>query len=393
MTGGYVYRGGTIPALSGNYVFTDYCSGTLWSATPNGTAPATVARIGQISSSPSSFGEDSAGELYVTSLFEGKVYKLMPGTGSGGGTFPQRLSQTGLFTDTANLTPNAGLIEYNINAEFWSDGARKRRWIGIPNNTRIVFSALGNWAFPPGSVTVKHFEITLADGSTRRLETRVFVNQASGWQGYTYKWNSAGTDADLLTTAQTEVLTVAGGATQTYEWPSRAACATCHSAPAGNVLGLRTAEMNRVFAYPAASDNELRTLNHIGLFNIDIGSATQYAVLANPLDTSASLSGRARAYLESNCSQCHRPGGPTPVNMDLRAATAIDSTNTVNVAPTDGDLGLANARRIAPGSKESSVLWERMLRLDPFRMPNIASHVVDQNGVTLIGQWIDAGAP
>ena len=393
VTGGYVYRGGAIPSLSGSYVFSDYCSGTLWAATPTTGAPVTVSGIGQIPGNPSSFGEDAAGELYVTSISNGFVYKLMPNTVSGGAAFPQKLSQTGLFTDTANLVPNPGLIEYNINAEFWSDGARKRRWIGIPDNRQIVFSPTAAWAFPAGSVTVKHFEIVLGDGSTRRLETRVFVNQASGWQGYTYKWNSAGTDADLLTGAETETLTVAGGGTQTYEWPSRAACATCHSAAAGNVLGVRTSELNRVFAYPAASDNELRTLNHIGLFTTDIGDAAQYAALANPLDATAAQPARARAYLESNCAQCHQPGGPTPVNMDLRAATAIASTNTLDVAPSEGDLGLANARRIAPGHKESSVLWERMRRLDENRMPNLASHVVDSAGVSLIGQWIDAGAP
>jgi uncharacterized repeat protein (TIGR03806 family) len=390
VTGGYVYRGGAVPSLGGVYLYTDYCAGTLWALTQNNGVPGANRVIGQIPGNPTSFGEDAAGELYATS-FNGNLYTLVP-NGSGGSTFPQKLSQTGLFTNTAGLIPNPGLIGYDINAPFWSDGAAKRRWIGVPNVGQILFNASTAWTFPVGTVTVKQFDITLANGDTRRLETRVFVNQADGWQGYTYKWNSAGTDADLLSAAQTEVITVAGGASQTYEFPSRAACATCHNAAAGFVLGVGTAQMNRTYGYPLAVDNELRTLNHIALFTTDIGAASQYPQLTDPLNTTAALSARARAYLETNCAHCHRPGGPTPVNMDLRRTTPIATTNTLDILPTAGDLGLANARRIAPGHKESSVVWERMRRLDGFRMPNLASHVVDPDGVALIGQWIDAGA-
>ena len=57
-------------------------------------------------------------------------------------------------------------------------------------------------------MTVKHFEVSRMDGSTRRLETRVMHRSSSGWQGYTYKWNPAGTDAELLEDAETESLTV-----------------------------------------------------------------------------------------------------------------------------------------------------------------------------------------
>ena len=40
----------------------------------------------------------------------------------------RKLSETGLFSDTAKLTPEKGLIPYSVNAELWSDGATKRRW-------------------------------------------------------------------------------------------------------------------------------------------------------------------------------------------------------------------------------------------------------------------------
>ena len=65
----------------------------------------------------------------------------------------------------------------------------------------------------------------------------------------------------------------------------------------------------------------------------------------------------------------------------------------LNVDPTSGDLGVAGAKRVKPGSKEQSVLWLRMNTLDGTRMPPIGSHAIDREGVNLIGQWIDAGAP
>ena len=393
VTGGTVYRGGAIPALSGAYVYTDYCSGTVWAATPVDGRPATATVIGTIPGNPSSITEDHDGELIATGISSGALYKLVPGSGAGAEVFPQTLSATGLFSDTAALTPNPGLIPYAPNAAFWSDGTSKQRWFAIPNGSRIGFSASGAWTWPVGAVTVKQFDIRLADGRTRRLETRIFVNRASGWQGYSYRWNEAGTDAVLLTNARTETFTAFGaGSAQTYEYPSRAACAGCHTAASGHVLGIGTAQLNGDYPYPTRTANQLTTLNVIGLFGADIGAPAGYPVRVDPRDASQPLAARARAYLDVNCAQCHQPGGPAPVNMDLRAATAIGSTQLVGVPPQAGDLGIADARRVVPGDKARSLLWERMRRLDAFRMPNLGSHVVDEDGVALIGAWIDAGA-
>jgi glucose/arabinose dehydrogenase len=68
VTGGYVYRGALIPALSGAYVFADYCRGRLEAfVLRNGRA--TKARmLGPRVEALASFGEDARGELYVLSL-------------------------------------------------------------------------------------------------------------------------------------------------------------------------------------------------------------------------------------------------------------------------------------------------------------------------------------
>jgi hypothetical protein len=90
VTGGYVYRGSAIPGLQGTYFFADYMTGAIWSFRYNGDAledlrdrtaeldppgPLTLHTI-------ASFGEDTAGELYIvqhgTVPDAGRVFKIAP---------------------------------------------------------------------------------------------------------------------------------------------------------------------------------------------------------------------------------------------------------------------------------------------------------------------------
>ena len=72
------------------------------------------------------------------------------------------------------------------------------------------------------------------------------------------------------------------------------------------------------------------------------------------------IEARARAYLHANCSHCHRPGGGSPVAMDLRYTTSLAATKTCGITPTGSDLGIAGAKLVAPGDPPSSLLVRRM---------------------------------
>jgi glucose/arabinose dehydrogenase len=79
VTGGYVYRGSKFPLLVGGYLFSDYCSGTIWAfpaatALEDGSAEPVV--VGAAGFSVSSFGQDDDGELYVADL-SGRVLKVV----------------------------------------------------------------------------------------------------------------------------------------------------------------------------------------------------------------------------------------------------------------------------------------------------------------------------
>jgi glucose/arabinose dehydrogenase len=81
ITGGYVYRGSAIPGLVGHYVFADYCGGMINSFRHEGGAAQDASVWGELGrvGSVTSFGVDSAGELYVVTG-EGLVAKVVPGS-------------------------------------------------------------------------------------------------------------------------------------------------------------------------------------------------------------------------------------------------------------------------------------------------------------------------
>jgi glucose/arabinose dehydrogenase len=78
VTGGYVYRGAAFPALAGKYFFTDFCNSAIRTLSGPLSAPTVVNVLpqGQVTT-PSTFGENAAGELYVASLNGGIVYRII----------------------------------------------------------------------------------------------------------------------------------------------------------------------------------------------------------------------------------------------------------------------------------------------------------------------------
>jgi glucose/arabinose dehydrogenase len=75
--GGYVVHDPDLPSLRGRYVYSDYCSGRLHSLAPHLHGAGSDRRLGLTVPSPTSFGEDDRGRLYVCSQ-EGAVYRLVP---------------------------------------------------------------------------------------------------------------------------------------------------------------------------------------------------------------------------------------------------------------------------------------------------------------------------
>ena len=307
---------------------------------------------------------------------------------------PAMLSLTGCVDATDPTKPAAGLIPYDVRSPLWSDGADKRRWMALPEGGTIHIGADGDWDFPNGTVLVKFF---LLGGQL--VETRLFARLRGGdggasagtWRGFSFYWNAAHTDAQLLQGNGTMDYDV-GGTTQTWFFPSRDECNKCHAAVAGYTLGLETAQLNSDFSYPGGRvANQLETLEHIGAFDAPLPARpSDLPALALPSGT-APVDARARSYLHANCSMCHRPGTDSTfgVAIDLRFATAFKDTGICNVSPAKGDVGVGGAVLLAPGDPGKSVIVLRPSSTSStWRMPPLASSIVHTDGVALLTSWI-----
>ena len=74
VTGGYVYRGGRLPGLTGVYLYSDFCDGTIWGYSDTAGAHPLPLATGAPPGSVLSFGEGPDGEIYV--LTSDAVWRL-----------------------------------------------------------------------------------------------------------------------------------------------------------------------------------------------------------------------------------------------------------------------------------------------------------------------------
>lgn len=411
--GGHVYRGTQHAAwLSGKYLFGDNGTSRIRAMTYDGSAApqvfdlCTIPNGGTEITGMSTFGVDQDNEPLMCCVGVGvKIYRLKKDAPASGP--PALLSQTGAFTDLASLTPAPALVPYSVNAPLWSDHAVKFRWMSVPNNgapfgagETIDFARDGAWSFPVGTVFVKHFELPVDDTNPavrQRLETRFLVRATDGsYYGLTYKWRADNSDADLLPGSLDEVIpitTATGTRHQTWSYPSRQDCMVCHTSAAGSVLGARTCQMNGDYNYDGVTDNQLRTLSHIGMFTSALDEAAIPSLPKSAFinDTTASLESRVRSYIDANCAHCHRPGG-TRANFDARLETPLPLQGLIRGDVVD-NLGIAGAKIITPSDVTRSMLRHRDSLVGTNQMPPLARNAVDTDYITVLTQWINSMPP
>ena len=384
--GGYFYRGQAIPELQGRFLFADFCTSKIsavefddngnpfeFSLLPGGSG------LGMINT----FARDYRGELYAVT--RSRIYKILPAGMSPPQTGPAtRLSETGCFDSANPGIPAAGLIPYDLNAPLWSDGAAKRRWLALPDGHTIGLAADGDFKFPVGTVLAKEFAI---DGAP--VETRLLMKDSTGiWTGYSYEW--IGDDAHLLPAGKQK--TLPNGLI--WKYPDRGECLRCHTEDAKFALGPEIGQLNGDLLYEQSNriSNQLATMEHIGLINNGLPvTPDELPALAGLADDHQALSRRARSYLHSNCSGCHRGAGPTQSNMDLRFSTSRSAMNVCNIDPSFGDLGISGAKLLTPGRPDLSVLRNRPASNDPLeRMPPLGTAIVDDAAIAILDAWIQS---
>ena len=392
ITGGYVYQGTKFPELRGAYVYGDYEYGKMWALRYDAKARK-VTWHKELTDSPlklASFGVGRDGSFYAIDHAGGEIYQLDRRPPVREVTrFPRRLSETGLFASVKDHRTAPGVIPYEINAPFWSDGAHKERFFALPGKAIVQAKDKGAWEFDDGAVTVKSFMLDMQEGnpaSRRRIETRIVLKQENHWVGYTYAWNRAQTDAELVSAeGMDRTYTIkdpaapGGQRSQIWHYPSRNECMFCHSRAAGFVLGLNTRQLNR--------GDQLAALEKAGVLKEPPVRVEAYP---NPFDTAAPLEARVKTYLQVNCAMCHVSDGGGNSPMELGYDTPVAGAKIVGEQPIHDSLGIGNGLLIAPGDPSRSVLLERITRRGTFQMPPTSTNRVDRQGADLLSEWIKA---
>lgn len=419
ITGGYVYHGKRLPELRGAYICGDWATRKLWATKFEGDKQVWHKEIASTAQRVVAFGEDVDGELYFLHHDEkGSIHYLVPNEAAGqfNDTFPRRLSETGLFAAVTEHRLAPGVLPFEVNASRWADSASAQRFVALPgtsmarlfdNYVWIDSEFYGSYVFPSTETVLgETLSMELEPGNSRtrkRLETQILHWDGKIWRGYSYLWNDAGTDAELVESAGKELQldvtdsSLPGGKRkQTWHVPSRAECMVCHNPWAGIALSFTPRQLNRDVHIDGKRVNQLDHFKKLGLIDLWHHGKRKDAPLAEPLpeklvdphDETAGIDRRARSYLQVNCAHCHQYNAGGTVDIDLRVDTPLAGTKTVGVKPVQGSFGLPDARIIAPGDPYRSVLYYRMAKHGRGRMPHLGSILVDEPGVRLIGDWI-----
>lgn len=386
ITGGFVYRGPSLPELWGAYVVGDYNSGRIWAVRPAPGGPPEVTVLADTGRQITSFGEGADGELYVVTFDAGigRLDRVDPPADVE--PLPEWISQTGCFADVADHVLADGVVPYYTNSRLWSDGATKLRAIALPAGGRMVWRDDGVFDLPVGTVLIKTFLMEQADGTQKRIETRMIRKGEDRWNGYSFRWNDDQSDARLLPGAETRVVDTPEGPLE-WVYPSRAQCDQCHIQSQGYALGLSGRQLNGDYDYGGQVANQLEALAEAGYVTLP-RPAAELPAFPDIDDPDAPIDARARAYLDANCASCHQPDGPANAEIDLRATTPLAETGMCDIDPQQGDLDIPGAVLLAPGDPDRSLLFARMNLRGEGQMPQLATNRIDPRGTVLVGAWI-----
>ncbi|QDV38441.1 PQQ-dependent sugar dehydrogenase [Tautonia plasticadhaerens] len=410
LTGGRVYRGDRLPELVGTYLYGDWSTGKVWGIEVEDDR---VARNRELVDTPfniTGFGTDHDGELYVIDHVSG-FHRLEPTTAADlpPHPFPTLLSETGLFDSVAEHTKHPAALPYDVAAPGWNDGASMERFAAFPGLERIEQkpqkNAGGAWSLPNGSVLVQTLSLDVLDEegnpAKTRIETRLMNRQQGEWTGYSYRWNAEQTDAELVPSSGDIALLevpdpeASGGVReQAWRFPARTECLVCHSRAAGFVLGFSPLQLDRTHDYEGVEADQLRTFEHIGLFEGDLPERkADRPRLVDPYDDSADREARVRSYLHVNCSTCHVNEGGGNSRMEMALTTPARRMGLIGEEPMHTKFEIPDAKIVLPGDPERSILYQRISRRLTGQMPPLMSTEVDREAVGLIAEWIRSLPP
>lgn len=304
------------------------------------------------------------------------------------------LAGYGLFTDAAATQPADGVVPYDLINPLFSDHALKDRFVFVPEGETAEYSETDALGFPVGTVLVKTFsfapDLRIPANGQYKVETRILIHKADGWEAIPYVWNEAGTEAVYAPAGKQMDISFTDPAgtplTIRYAVPNKNQCKTCHQS-GDDVLPIGPKARNLNHDGPAGV-NQLTDWQTRGMLD---GVPAHPPVVPAAWDTALPLEARARAYLDINCAHCHKADGSASNsglwldwNIKSPVKLGLDKHPTAAGRGSGGHLLV-----IEPGHPEKSILSFRMASDEPgIAMPELGRSIVDPDGLALINEWI-----
>lgn len=312
-----------------------------------------------------------------------------------------RLSEYKLFEGKlSDMKPGPNLVPYDLNASLFTDYAHKKRFIHLPEGTQMTYNEKEVLDFPEGAMIFKFFyyphNFRDPEGAKTIMETRVLIKKNNAWIALPYSWDEAQTDATLALAGDTKPISWVdknGLSHQiAYSIPNMNQCKSCHELDKKMVpIGPSARQLNKAFQYIHEEKNQLQHLVDINWLK-DMPPIKDCPKLASWEDPAqASISVRARSYLEINCGHCHRPEGPAK-NSALHLMAHVENPAAWGVGKTPIAAGLGSGGLqydVVPGDPDASILVYRMESDDPgIMMPELGRKTAHKEGVQLVRDWI-----
>ncbi len=320
------------------------------------------------------------------------------GAFSGHRTPPSTLSKTGLYSNISTKTIAPSNLMFSPQYPLWSDGAKKKRWIYLPQGRTIDAKRPDDWVFPVGTKLWKEFVFG------KRAETRYLEKTGKGsWIYATYAWNEDESDAVLVPEdGFPNHVEIAPGIR--HNIPGVSDCKACHEGQGRDVvLGFNALQLSPD-RDPNAPHAEQVTPDMINLKTLAERSMLAHfpaQLIARPpvIEARSPRERAALGYLSGNCGGCHNTTDPlSSVGMFLKRSVGLPPGGTVKELESVvghvskycvPGLDAVSSYRICAGHPEQSALVYRMSTRDPYRqMPPLGSKIVDTQAVALITTWI-----
>lgn len=306
------------------------------------------------------------------------------------------LSEYNFFEgDIKHQEPVLGVIPYEPISTLFTDYAKKKRFIWMPNNVQATYVADDKPInFPVGTVLIKSFyyDNVQPNSTTRIIETRLMLKKSDDWYFADYIWNDDQTEATFsLEGSFTNIDFIENGETKSidYRIPSGVECITCHKSDDNSVpIGVKPQNLNSQYLYAEGSQNQLEKLIAEGYLEDNLPSTINTVIKWD--DETQPIDIRVRSYIDINCAHCHSELSYCdyrPVRFGF--SDTEDETNLgVCVEPDTAIPGMTHI--VTPTLKERSVMYFRLdTAAQEYRMPLLGRTIIHEEAVALIGQWID----